>query len=159
MAAGAVAALAISGCSAGFSRADAVASFQEANPDASAIESACVVDELIEIYEEDPVDENDLVGLEAQLAGEPPAGSFVQDQFRAKFHCGMTDDVEQQLRRELAANDIDPAAVDCVATELAGRLTDGDLDLLIAATGDGDVMTDSFYATFFASVEACDALP
>jgi len=83
-----------------------------------------------------------------------PNEAFLVDQFRAKFRCGMTDGVEAQLQRELLENDIDPAAVDCVSAELAGDLTDADLDVLI-----NDEMTDSFYATFFSAVEACNALP
>ena len=157
--AGLASALLLTACSGGFTRADAVASFLEANPDASTTEANCVIDALIETHEDPPVDEDDLAGLEAQLLADPPDDSFVRDQFLAEFGCGLTADVEQQLRRELLANDIDPDAVDCVAADLVGRLTEDDLDLLVAARTDPDAMTDSFYATFFASVEACDALP
>lgn len=137
----------------------AVESFQAANPDASTIEAACVIDALIEEYEAEPVDEAALSGLEEELLAVPQRERFLLDQFRAKFGCGMTDGVEAQLRRELLANDIDESAVDCVADALAGRLTDDDLDVLIGADGTADEMTDSFYASFFTAVESCDALP
>lgn len=149
-----LAALALAGCSSSLSRADAVESFQAANPDASIDEAACVVDALIEEYETEPVDENSLAELEAELREDPPNERFLLDQFRAEFGCGMTDGVEAQLRRELLANDIEEEAVECVAESLAGRLTDDDLEVLI-----NDEMTESFYATFFAAVEECDALP
>lgn len=144
----------VTSCSTGLSRAEAVESFQTANPDASTIEAACVVDALIEIYETEPVDEGDLAAIEDELSADPQREQFLLDQFRAKFRCGMTDGVEAQLRRELLANDIDGDAVDCVAEALTGRLTDEDLEVLI-----NDEMTDAFYATFFDAVESCDALP
>ncbi len=149
----------IAACSTGYTRGQAVASFQRANPDASTIEAACVVDALIEEYETEPVDEEALDGLEAELLAEPQSERFLLDQFRAKFGCGMTEGVENQLRRELLANDIDESAVDCVAGSLAGRLTDGDLEVLIGANDEAGAMTDSFYTNFFNAVEACDALP
>ncbi len=151
--------LVLSGCATPFSRADAVESFQAANPDASTIESACVIDALIEEYETEPVDEEALAGLEAELLADPQRERFLLDQFRARFGCGMTDGVEAQLRRELLDNDIDEGAVECVAEALAGRLTDEDLEVLIGADGTADEMTDSFYASFFTAVEGCDALP
>ena len=153
-------ALVATACSTGYSREQAVASFQRANPDASTIEAACVVDALIEEYEGEPVDEAALDGLEAELLAEPQSERFLLDQFRAKFGCGMTEGVENQLRRELLANDIEASAVDCVAASLAGRLTDADLGVLIGADGANDgAMTDSFYTSFFNAVESCDALP
>lgn len=148
------AALALGACSTGFSKTDAVDAFQSTNPDASTNEAVCVIDALIETYEAQPVDEDDLRGLEAELAVDPPRQAFVLEQYRAMFGCGMTADVENQLRRELVTNGIDPDAVDCVAEELAENLTDDDLDVLIS-----DEMNDSFYATFFTAVENCDALP
>lgn len=151
--------LLLTACSESLSRADAVESFQRANPDASVNEAACAVDALIEEYEGEPVDEAALDGLEAELSASPQSERFLLDQFRAKFGCGMTDGVEAQLRRELIQNDIDDSAVDCVAEELAGRLTDDDLDVLIGATEDDNAMTDSFYSNFFNAVESCDALP
>ncbi len=149
-----VAVLALAACSSGFSRVDAVESFQTVNPDASTAEAACVVDALIEEYEGEPVDEESLDGLETELLAEPQSERFLLDQFRAKFGCGMTNDVEAQLRRELLANEIDEEAVDCVARALAGGLTDADLEVLIS-----DEMTDSFFVIFFSAVESCDALP
>ncbi len=146
--------LPLTSCSSGFSKDQAIEAFQAANPDASTAEAACVIDALIETYETEPVDESALGGLEAELLAEPSRPEFVLDQYRAKFGCGMTEDVEAQLRRELAANGISAEAVGCVAEELAGSLTDDDLDVLI-----NDEMTDSFYRTFFAAVESCDALP
>ena len=159
-----MAVFAVAACSSGFSRVDAVESFQTANPDASTTEAACVIDALIEEYEGEPVDEEALGGLEAELLAEPQRERFLLDQFRAKFGCGLTDGVEAQLRRELLANGIDESAVGCVAEALAGRLTDADLEVLIGADEDGaaglaDQGSDSFYASFFAAVEACDALP
>lgn len=130
-----------------------------ANPDASTIEAACVIDALIEEYEAEPVDEAALGGLEEELLAIPQRERFLLDQFRAKFGCGMTDGVEAQLRRELLANEIDESAVDCVADALAGRLTDDDLEVLIGAESGDSEMTDSFYASFFTAVESCDALP
>lgn len=119
-----------------------------------------MIDALIEEYEAEPVDEESLAGLEAELLAEPQRERFLLDQFRARFGCGMTDGVEAQLRRELLANDIDEAAVDCVADSLAGRLTDDDLEVLIGADGSTEgAMTDTFYASFFTAVEDCDALP
>jgi hypothetical protein len=145
----------LAGCgSGGFSRVDAVEAFQAAHPDASTTQAACVIDALIEEYETEPVDASALDGLEAELVADPQSDAFVLDQFRAQFGCGMTADVEAQLRRELLANDLAPDAVDCVASELATSLTDEDLEVLI-----NDQMTDSFYATFFRAVEVCDALP
>ena len=144
----------LAGCSSGFSRADAVESYRAATPEASIEESACVIDALIERYETEPVDEDALDGLEAELSLVPRRDEFLLDQFRAEFGCGMTDDVEAQLRRELRANDLDADAVDCVAAELSSTLDDDGLDVLI-----NDEMTDSFYTTFFTAVEACDALP
>ena len=141
-------------CSTGFSRADAVEAFQVANPDASPAEAVCVIDSLIERYETEPVDESDLAGLEAELLADPQRRAFVLHQYRAMFGCGMTGDVEAQLRRELSSSGIDPEAVACVASELAATLSDDDLDVLI-----NDEMSDSFYETFFTAVEACDALP
>ncbi len=141
-------------CGSEFSRDEAVEAFQAANPDASTAEAACVIDALIEEYETEPVDESALDGLEAELVADPQSNAFVFDQFRAMFGCGMTADVETQLRRELLANDIAADAVDCVASELAASLTDDDLGVLLR-----DEMTDSFYATFFTAVESCDALP
>lgn len=141
-------------CSTGFSRADAVEAFQAANPDASSTEAACVVDSLIETYETEPVDEGDLGGLEAELSADPQQQAFLLDQYRAMFGCGMTGDVEAQLRRELASSGIDEDAIGCVAAELAATLSDEDLDVLI-----DDRMNDSFYETFFTAVETCDALP
>lgn len=149
----------LAACSSDLSRADAVGSFQAANPDASIAEAACVIDALIEEYEGEPVDEEALAGLEAELVAEPQRERFLLDQFRAKFGCGMTDGVEAQLRRELVANDIDENAVDCVAEALAGRLTDADLEVLIGAEDLINEESDSFYASFFAAVEGCDALP
>ena len=146
--------LLLSGCSSGFSKDEAIEAFMSANPDASTAEATCVIDDLIETYEDGPVEESALDGLEAELLTDPPDPEFVLDQYRAKFGCGMTEDVEAQLRRELAENDISTEAVGCVAEELAGSLTDDDLDVLI-----NDEMTDSFYRTFFAAVETCDALP
>ena len=155
----ATAAIVLSGCATSFSREEAVESFQTANPDASTIESACVIDALIEEYEAEPVDEEALVGLEAELLADPQRERFLLDQFRARFGCGMTDGVEAQLRRELVDNDIDESAVECVAEALAGRLTDEDLEVLIGANAEDADMTDSFYASFFTAVEGCDALP
>ena len=151
--------LLLTACGASFSRADAVESFQLANPDASTVEAACVIDALIEEYEAEPVDEEALIGLEAELLAEPQSERFMLDQFRARFGCGMTDGVEAQLRRELLANDIDENAVECVAEALAGRLTDDDLEVLIGADARDAEMTDSFYESFFNAVEGCDALP
>jgi len=152
--------LVLAGCGTSFSRAEAVESFQAANPDASTTESACVIDALIEEYEAEPVDEDALAGLEAELLAEPQRERFLLDQFRARFRCGMTDGVAAQLRRELLANDIDEGAVECVAEALAGRLTDDDLEVLIGAEdSESGAMTDSFYASFFTAVEGCDALP
>jgi len=153
-------ALLLVGCAASFSRAEAVESFQAANPDASTVQAACVIDALIEEYEAEPVDEDALAGLEAELLAEPQRERFLLDQFRARFGCGMTDGVEAQLQRELLANDIDESAVSCVAEALAGRLTDADLEVLIGAEGsESGTMTDSFYASFFNAVEGCDAFP
>ncbi len=146
--------LPLTSCGSGFSRDEATEAFQSANPDASTAQASCVIDALIETYEIEPVDESALGGLEAELLAEPTRPEFVLDQFRAKFGCGMTEDVVAQLRRELQANDIPAEAVQCVAEELAGSLTDADLEVLI-----NDEMTDSFYRTFFAAVESCDALP
>ena len=145
----------LAGCSgSGFSRVDAVEAFQAAHPGASTAQAACVITALIEEYETEPVDASALDGLEAELVAEPQSDAFVFDQFRAQFGCGLTADVESQLQRELVANDVAPDAVECVASELATSLTDDDLDVLI-----NDEMTDSFYATFFAAIEACDAFP
>jgi len=147
--------LLLPGCAdSGFSRADAVEAFQAAHPTASTAQATCVIDALIEQYEVEPVDVASLDGLEAELVADPQSDVFVLDQFRAQFGCGMTDEVEAQLRRELAASGVAGDAVDCVASELAGSLTDGDLEVLIR-----DEMTDSFYATFFRAIESCDALP
>lgn len=164
-----VAAFAVAACSNDLSRAEAVESFQVANPGASIAEATCVIDALIEEYEGEPVDEAALAGVEAELLAEPQSERFLLDQFRATFGCGMTDGVEAQLRRELLANDINESAVDCVAKALAGRLTDADLGVLIGAGQDGadqdgadDLSSEassSFYASFFAAVEGCDALP
>lgn len=145
----------LAGCAdSGFSRVDAVEAFQTAHPTASTAQASCVIDALIGEYETEPVDVASLDGLEAELVADPQSDLFVLNQFRAQFVCGMTDDVEAQLRRELAANGVAGDAIDCVASELAGSLTDSDLEVLIR-----DEMTDSFYATFFRAVEACDALP
>jgi hypothetical protein len=146
--------LGLSACSDGFSRDEAIDAFQASDPDASTTEAACVIDSLVEIYETAPIDESDLGGLEAALLDDPQQPGFVLDQYRAMFRCGMTADVEAQLRRELTANDYDPEAADCVAGELAANLTDAELDVLIR-----DEMNDSFYTTFFTAVEACAALP
>lgn len=141
-------------CATGFSKDEAVEAFQAANPEASTLEAVCVVEALMADYEDQPADPSDLRGLEAELLAEPPKQQFVLDQYRAMFGCGMTADVEAQLRRELVANGVDADAVGCVAAELADNLTDSELDVLI-----DDEMNDSFYATFFDAVETCDALP
>jgi len=141
-------------CSRGFGREDAITAFSEGNPEASASQSECVVDRLIDVYEVDPVDDSRLDALESELEAKPSSAGFEVEQFRAMFWCGLTEDLESQLAASLVANGIAPERVECVAGELSGSLDDADLDVLL----DGK-MSDQFFGKFFDAAERCDAIP
>ena len=141
-------------CGQGFSKQDAVGAFTAAHPDASTVEATCVVDHLIEQYEAVPIDETALAALEAELLADPISEDFELDQFRAMFGCGMTDAVEAQLGRQIAARGIDASAAECVTDELIVELDRDDLEVLL--TGE---MSDEFFEKFFDASEVCGTLP
>ena len=150
----ATSAVLLASCGQGFSKQDAVGAFAAANPNASTVEATCVVDRLIEQYEAVPVDETGLAAIEAELLADPISEGFELDQFRAMFGCGMTDAVEAQLGRQIAARGIDSSAADCVTDELIVNLDGDDLEVLL--TGE---MSDEFFAKFFDASDVCGALP
>lgn len=136
--------VALSGCSRGVTRADLVVSYQSSNPVADETQAGCVVDALIEEF--------GLEGLTEELAA--PGASYPLARYRAEFFCGMTDDVEDQLRAQLAARGMAADAADCVAETLTKSLDHDDLDVLFRGE-----MTDAFFDRYFVAVSDCGALP
>jgi hypothetical protein len=129
----------------GFDRAAAVDSFSTANPDATDIQSGCVIDRLIDRF--------GLDGLEEQLSADPQELDFEEAQFRDMFACGMEGDVQDQIAEQLENNGVAPADAPCVADELVTDLTDDDIDVLLS----GDI-SDEFLAKFVAAMESCGAI-
>lgn len=138
--------LLVAGCSTAASRDDFVQRFIETNADASTEQSECVVDELIRQYS--------LSGLERELEAAPQATAFERAQFTAMFGCGMTEDVEAELARQLANTGVEGAGAACAAEALTADLDDDDLQVLLS----GEI-TDGFYAKYFVALEECGALP
>ncbi len=136
----------LSGCSSSLTRQEADAAFLRSHPDATEHQAGCVVDKLIAIY--------GLDGLRIELEREVPARSFEIDQFRGSFGCGLTDDVEAELARQLEATGIEAIAARCAAKELTTNLDEEGLDVLLS----GEI-TDDFYEKYFVALEACNALP
>jgi hypothetical protein len=132
------------GCGQGFDRDAAIDSFQQANPDASGTQAACVVDRQIDRF--------GLDGLADQLDTDPPTDEFVDIQFRDMFACGMDGDVEEQLVELLQDSGVDAEAAPCVATEIVAELDDEDIDVLVS----GDI-TDTFMSKFIAAMTECGA--
>lgn len=143
---GVAALAAISGCSSSITRQDADEAFLRSHPDATEHQAGCVVDKLISTH--------GLDGLQLELEREVPARSFEIDQFRASFACGLTDDVEAELARQLEVTGVEPVAARCAGKELTTSLDDEGLDVLLS----GEI-TDDFYEKYFVALEACNALP
>jgi len=128
-----------------FDRAAAIASFSEANPDATGSQSGCVVDGLIDRY--------GLEQLETELRADPQKAEFAETQFRKMFACGIEGDVRDQIVEQLQANEVDEQDAPCVADELMADLTDDDIDVLLS----GEI-TDAFFAKFVTAMEDCGAI-
>ena len=70
------------------------------------------------------------------------------------FGCGLTDEVEDELVRQLIATGIEPDAARCAGRELTINLDDEGLEVLLS----GEI-TDTFYEKYFLALQACDGLP
>ncbi len=137
----------MAGCSSSVDRADLVESYQQSRPDATAVETECVVDRLVEAF--------GIEGVEAELtATTGPTRAFELETFRAEFGCGRTDDVQAQLSELLAERELATDDAECVAEALTASLDEADLEVLI-----GGEMTDAFFDKYFVAVEGCGALP
>ncbi len=132
------------GCGQGFDRETAVESFQQANPEATGTQSACVVDRQIERFGID--------GLADELETDPPTDEFIDIQFRDMFACGMDGDVEEQLVELLQDSGVDDEAAPCVAGRIVEQLGDEDIDVLVS----GEI-TDAFMSKFIAAMNDCGA--
>ncbi|MGI9596084.1 MAG: hypothetical protein ACR2QK_07990 [Acidimicrobiales bacterium] len=141
----AVGSMAAAGCGQAFDRDDAVAGFTAANPTATAAQSECVVDRLIDRY--------GLEGLEVELSADPADDDFTEVQFRDMFACGMEGDVRSQIVDQLVANDVSADDAPCVADALVDDLNDDDIDVLLS----GDI-TDDFFSKFVSAMEQCGAI-
>lgn len=128
-----------------FDRDAAADSFAAANPGATATQAGCVVDRLIDRY--------GLEDLEQELAAEPLAADFEEDQFRDMFACGIEGDVRAQIIEQLEANGVTGQDAPCVADELVDDMEDEDFDVLLS----GEI-TDDFLAKFVSAMEACGAI-
>lgn len=135
----------VAACGQSFTRAVAVESFGEANPDATEEQSACVVDALIDGYGLDQ--------LELELEAEQMSAAFEEDQFRSMFRCGLEGDVAAQITEQLEDAGVEPADAPCVADGLVDDLTDADIDVLLS----GEI-TDEFSTKFLEAMDACGAL-
>ena len=134
----------IAGCA--IQRDDLLESFSKANPDATEEQAACVVDELINVY--------GIEGVEEQLLLDPVDPKFEELQFRTMIHCGMTDRLVEPLAAQLERLDVPDENRDCVVEELTAGITDADLDVLLSGE-----LTDAYYSKFFDALTTCDALP
>ncbi len=127
------------------SRQSLISGFQDSNPDASAEQAGCVVDDLMVRYSSDE--------LESELTVEPVSAEFEEAQFRAMFTCGVEGDVQVQITDQLVANGVSEEDAPCVATELMADPSDDDIDVLLS----GEI-TDAFYSKFFDAMESCGAV-
>lgn len=133
-------------CGQGYDRAQALESFRSTNPDVTADQAGCVVDQLIDRY--------GLDGLADQLEAGAGAGeAFIEAQYREMFACGVEGDVATVLAEQLEASGVSAEDAPCVADELTGGLTDDDIDVLLS----GEI-TEDFAAKFAAAMESCGAL-
>ncbi|MGF1598339.1 MAG: hypothetical protein ACFCVK_15630 [Acidimicrobiales bacterium] len=141
----ATAAAVVAGCGQGFDRDHAIDTFVEANPEATPEQAACVVDELIERYGLDDLDN--------ELRADTPDAGFEEEQFRQMFLCGVEGDIRRQLTDQLIANGIGEDDAPCVADALVDGITDDDVDVLLSGQ-----ITDEFNDKFHDALEECDAL-
>lgn len=132
-------------CANSFTREEAAASFAEAHPEATAEQSDCVIDRLLDRY---TIDE-----LEAELSRDAIGGDFQEAQFRDMFACGIEGDVRTQIATQLVDDGVDEDKAPCVADALVGDMDDDDIDVLLS----GEI-TDAFYEKFFAAMEQCGAV-
>jgi len=135
----------VAGCGGGASREAAIESFQDANPEATDEQAACVVDGLIDRYGLDELD--------AQLGTVPLDAAFEEDQFREMFVCGVDGDWRADITEQLIDNGVAAEDAPCVSDELFATMSDDDIGVLL--TGQ---ITDSFSETFYDALETCNAL-
>ena len=126
-------------------RQQAVESFQVANPDATAEQSGCVVDALIDQY--------GLEELADQLEADPVDPAFEESQFSQMFLCGMEGDVRDQISTQLEDAGVAADDAPCVADALVTSMDEDDVGVLLS----GEI-TDSFAEKFYDALESCDAL-
>ena len=132
-------------CGQSFTRAAAIESFANANPEATSEQAACVVDRLDDRYGMDQ--------LESELAFEPLDPAFEEAQFRDMFRCGLAGDVQSQISQQLSDNGVSDADAPCVAENLVQTMTDDDIDVLLSGQ-----ITNEFATKFFQAMDDCGAL-
>ncbi len=139
--------LVLSSCGTGesFDREAAAESFAVANPEATAAQTDCVVDRLVDRY--------GLEQLEQELEADPLNPGFEEDQFRDMFACGIEGDVRSQIVEQLEANGVTGEDAPCVADQLIVEMEDQDFDVLLSGQ-----ITDEFLAKFVDAMEACGAI-
>lgn len=132
------------GC-AGLDREDLVDAYLSGHPELSRQTAGCVVDTLVETHGVD--------GLESELAADPESSEFQLAHLRARFGCGITSDVVDELGPQLIERGLDAETASCVVDALTRDMEPEDLDVVLSGT-----MTDDFYSRYFDAMEECDAV-